>query len=170
MSKTDFTDLIKPRCDKRDFLSRGIARRCGRKVIHCRARYSVAIDAIIASGTARVLLNHGGIGMPYVRNSCQQAHNSATRREKNLSQSDPCDPRGGIAGWRGSAPRQLQYLVENQLNRFKRAAQRYRLPRRGTENRANRNGALYLLETDFIPLKISQLCCSCPIEQNRTKF
>ena len=80
--------------------------------------------------------------IPYVRNFCPQAHNSAARREKNRSQSDSCDPRCGIAGWRGSAPRQLQHLVENQLNRLKRAAQRYRLPRRGTKNRANRNGAL----------------------------
>ena len=122
----------------RDFLSRW----CRRNVIHCRTRYSVAIDAIIASDNARVLLNQGGIGMPYVRKSCPQTHNSAARREKNRSQSDSCDSRGGIAGWRGSAPRYLQHLVENQLNRLKRAAQRYRLPRRGTENRANRNGAL----------------------------
>ena len=62
---------------------------------------------------------------------------------KNQSQSHSCNPRGGIAGWRGSAPRQLQHLVENQLNRLKRAAKRYRLPHRGTENRANRNGALW---------------------------
>ena len=68
-------------------------------------RYSVAIEAIIARGTARVLLNQGGIGMPYVRNFRPQAHNSAARRGKNWSQSDSCDPRGGIAGWRGSAPR-----------------------------------------------------------------
>ena len=75
-------DDLKPRCDKRDLLSRWIARWCGRNVIHCRARYSVAIDAIIASGNARVLLNQGGIGMPYVRNFCPQAHNSAARRKK----------------------------------------------------------------------------------------
>ena len=109
---------------------------------HCRARYSVAIDAIIASGTARVLLNHGGIGMPYVRNFCPKAHNSAARRERNRFESDSCDPPCGIDGWRGSAPRQLQHLVENQLNRLKSAAQWYRLPRRGAKNRANRNEAL----------------------------
>ena len=50
--------------------------------MHCRARYSVVIDAIIASGTARVLLNQGGIGMPYVRNFCPQVHNSAAWGEK----------------------------------------------------------------------------------------
>ena len=43
---------------------------------------TVAIDAIIASGTARVLLNQGGTGMPYARNFCPQAHNSAVQREK----------------------------------------------------------------------------------------
>ena len=54
----------------------------GGNVIHCRSRYSVAIDAIIASGTARVVLNQCGIGMSDVRNFCPQAHNSAARREK----------------------------------------------------------------------------------------
>ena len=63
------------------------------------------LTQIIASGTARVLLNQGGIGMPYVGNFRPQAYNSAVRREKNRSQNDSCDPRGGIAWLRGSAPR-----------------------------------------------------------------
>ena len=52
-------------------------------VIHCRVRYSVAIDAIIASGTARVLLNQGGIGMPYVRNSVHR-HTIPRRGAKKI--------------------------------------------------------------------------------------
>ena len=52
------------------------------------------------------MLNQGGIGKPYVRNFCPQAHISEAR--KNRSPSDSCDPRGGIARCRRASGTQEQ--------------------------------------------------------------